>query len=230
MRDIPGYEGRYAVTSCGKVWSYKSKKFLKPFYGKLHYPHVDLHDGRGKKGRKNVPIHRLVAKTYIPNPNNLPFVNHKDENPNNPCVNNLEWCTCQYNNSYGTKSLRQAIKIGKKVICIETGEIYYSLGDASRKTEIDRSLIADCCNLESNETHGFHFFYYDYYIKNYEKLKSNLRAKRVYCETNNTYYLNCKQAADAFGVKEQSINVVCNKKNRLCKGHKFRYVEIEVIP
>ena len=228
MKDIAGYEGLYAVTSCGKVWSYKRKMFLKPFYNK-QYPHVDLQKGDGKKSRKNVAVHRLVANAYISNPENLPCVNHKDENPRNPCVNNLEWCTQKYNANYGTKIIRQIMKTGKKTICVETGEIFNSLGEASRKTGIDRSLIADCCNLESPETHGLHFFYYDYFVEHFDELKSSLKAKRVYCETNDTYYLSCQKAADAFGVKEQSINRVCNGYRKLCKGHRFRYVEIEVI-
>lgn len=79
MRDIPGFEGLYAVTSCGKVWSYKSKKFIKPYRIGNGYLAVKL-------AGKNYRVHRLVAMTYIPNPENLPFVNHKDENKHNNCL------------------------------------------------------------------------------------------------------------------------------------------------
>lgn len=57
--------------------------------------------------RKNYYVHRLVAQAFIPNPNNYPQVNHKDEDKTNNHASNLEWCTAAYNNSYGTKLIRQ---------------------------------------------------------------------------------------------------------------------------
>ena len=90
MKDIIGYEGLYAVTSCGKVWSYKSKKFLKPGKRRDGYLHVSLY--KGGEG-KLYYIHRLVAEAYLPNPNGLQQVNHKDENRENNALQNLEWCT-----------------------------------------------------------------------------------------------------------------------------------------
>ena len=101
MKDVIGYEGLYAVTSCGKIWSYKSKKFLKPTTETSGYLKVGLYkDGE----RKWYYIHRLVAEAYIPNPENLPQVNHKDENKANNCLQNLEWCDNKYNCNYGTKN------------------------------------------------------------------------------------------------------------------------------
>lgn len=99
MKDIVGYEGLYAVTSCGKVWSYKNKMFLKPWDDGHGYLRVRLHrDGEVK----NHFVHRLVAMAYIPNPENLPQINHKDENKANNCLQNLEWCDASYNTNYGT--------------------------------------------------------------------------------------------------------------------------------
>ena len=99
MKDIKGYEGLYAVTSCGKVWSYKSKMFLKPWVSRNGYFMVNLHKD---KKIKHCYIHRLVAMAYLPNPENLPQVNHKDENKTNNCLQNLEWCDASYNINYGT--------------------------------------------------------------------------------------------------------------------------------
>lgn len=110
MKDVVGYEGLYAVTSCGKVWSYKQKKFLTPvmMYG---YPRVGLwKDGKVKREF----VHRLVAMAYIPNPENLPQVNHKDENRANCCLQNLEWCDAKYNANYGSRNSRIAEKNTKK--------------------------------------------------------------------------------------------------------------------
>lgn len=75
MRDIKGYEGLYAATSCGRIFSYRAKKFLKPRITKKGYCRVLLYkDGKGK----DFYIHRLVAEAYLDNPENLPQVNHKD--------------------------------------------------------------------------------------------------------------------------------------------------------
>ena len=101
MKDIVGYEGLYAVTSCGKIYSYRRKKFLKPDINASGYLKVGLSkDGQ----RKKYFIHRLVAEAYIPNPEGLPQVNHKDENTENNCLQNLEWCDPKYNANYGTRN------------------------------------------------------------------------------------------------------------------------------
>ena len=101
MKDIKNYEGLYGITSCGKVWSYKSKKFLKQGVNKIGYLYVNLCKN-GK--RKSYVIHRLVAMAYLPNPENLPEINHKDENKTNNCLQNLEWCNRKYNINYGTRN------------------------------------------------------------------------------------------------------------------------------
>lgn len=100
MKDIPGYEGKYAITSCGKVWNYKFKTFMKPEQMNNGYLRIQLSKD-GKKER--FLIHRLVAITYLPNPDNLPCVNHKDEIRDHNWINNLEWCSYSYNNCYGTR-------------------------------------------------------------------------------------------------------------------------------
>ena len=90
MKDIKGYEGLYAVTSCGKVYSYKRKKFLKPKDNGTGYLYVGLiKDGKVK----NHLIHRLVAEAYLPNPNNLPQVDHIDNDKTHNYLNNLQWIT-----------------------------------------------------------------------------------------------------------------------------------------
>ena len=90
MKDIKNYEGLYAVTSCGKVWSYKYKKFLTPSANSKGYLRVRLFkDGKGK----NYRIHRLVAEAYIPNPDNLPDVDHIDNDKTHNYLNNLQWIT-----------------------------------------------------------------------------------------------------------------------------------------
>lgn len=110
MIDIKGYEGLYAITEDGQVWSYRTKQFRKPFVNNSGYLQVSLiiHSKV-----KNFLIHRLVAEAYIPNPNNLPEVNHKDENKLNPHYTNLEWCTHEENINYGTCVQRRSAKLAK---------------------------------------------------------------------------------------------------------------------
>lgn len=85
-------------SNTGKVVVLKTKL-------KKRYAEIGL-NSKGK--RKSHLVHRLVAKAFIPNPNNYPCVNHKDENPFNNNVNNLEWCTVAYNNSYGSRLERMS--------------------------------------------------------------------------------------------------------------------------
>jgi hypothetical protein len=103
MKDIQGYEGLYAVTSCGKVWSYKSKKFLKPVDAGYGYMVVCLSKGNVLRNKR---IHRLVAEAYLPNPDNLPDVNHKNECKTDNYINNLEWVSHKDNCNHGTRNLR----------------------------------------------------------------------------------------------------------------------------
>lgn len=99
-KDIIGFEGFYQVSNFGKVRNCVTGKILKPgLQGKGYYS-VTLK-------RKGYKVHRLVAIAFIPNPNNLPIVNHKDENKLNNNADNLEWCDNRYNCNYGTGVERQ---------------------------------------------------------------------------------------------------------------------------
>lgn len=97
-RDIPGWEGIYQISNLGRVKSCKvipSGKVMRLSNKTGDYIRIVLQ----KKGRKNEThlVHRLVAKLFLPNPSNLPIVNHKDGNKQNNSVSNLEWCTNSYN-------------------------------------------------------------------------------------------------------------------------------------
>lgn len=153
MKDIQEYEGLYAITSCGRVWSYRSKKFLKPRLYKGYYGVVLYKNGNSKV----FLIHRLVAEAYIPNPDSLPFVNHKDEVKTHNWVNNLEWCTRSYNARYGTAVARANEKKFKKVMCIETGEIFNSHKEAEQALGLYKGAIAIFFNRNQSHTGGYTF-------------------------------------------------------------------------
>ena len=118
-----GYEG-YEVSNLGRVKSYKydkiNGKIMNPYKNTKGYLQIDLQlDGRKRENRVHLAVHRLVAIAFIPNPDNLPQVNHKDEDKTNNCVDNLEWCTNDYNAHYGTHIERVAEKIRMPIYSVD---------------------------------------------------------------------------------------------------------------
>lgn len=165
-KDIEGYEGLYMVSTCGRVKSLgngnsnnSKERILKQGKDKYGYFRVVLCKNNVTK---TFQVHRLVAKTFIPNPLNLPCVNHKNEGKQN-FVSNLEWCSYQYNTTYGTAIKRKSEKlknlstISKKVICIESGLIYPSTMEAERITGVSHSNISKCCIGKQKTAGGFHW-------------------------------------------------------------------------
>lgn len=147
MKDIENFEGLYAITSCGRVWSYRSKKFLKPFKPKNGYLCMSLYKDNI---RKTFLVHRLVAEAYIPNPNNLPEVDHIDSNKEHNYLRNLQWIN--------HKSNVQKAK-GKKVICKETEQLFNSIEEAANLINRHRQGISDCCRGIQKTCGGFHWKY-----------------------------------------------------------------------
>lgn len=154
MKDIRNYENMYAVTEDGRVWSYKSNKFLKQTLLNRGYLQVELYNnGVGKK----FLIHRLVAEAYLPNPDNLPQVNHKDENRQNNSVENLEWCTEKENDNYGNRNKNIARANATAVRCVELDRIFESISEAARELNLCTSNICRCLKKQSRTTGGYHW-------------------------------------------------------------------------
>ena len=166
-KDIKGYEGLYKVSNLGEIKAINkfyrhTEKILKQATRKDGYKQIGLFkNGKGK----NFYVHRLVAQAFIPNPNNLPQVNHKDENKTNNCIDNLEWCTIKYNNNYGTliERQRKAKNRVKGVIQLKLDGSYinkfYSISEASRETGVTRTSIGECCRGERKQTGGYKWKY-----------------------------------------------------------------------
>ena len=175
-KDIEGYEGLYQVSNLGRIKSlpkqdgfrFLNEKIKKSFRQKNGYLRASLYkEGIGKTEL----IHRLVAKAFLPNPNSLPQVNHKDENKLNNRVDNLEWCSAKYNMNYGTCIERRAktqretgCQINNKassvpVICLENNIIYPSIREAERKLHLDGSCISKVCRGVRKRAGGFTFAY-----------------------------------------------------------------------
>lgn len=194
-RDIKGYEGKYQVSNLGRVKSLErtdnnnhkvKEKELKIISDKDQYSIINLYqNGKNKTCR----IHRLVASAFIPNPNNYPVINHKDENRTNNRIDNLEWCTSKHNNNYGShnkkvgkalkgkpKSKQHILKVRennpnkRKVKCLNTNEIFEYIVDAARIYNICQSDITKCCkgkNKSAGKIDGkpARWMYYEDYLK-----------------------------------------------------------------
>lgn len=164
-KDISDYEGLYQVSNLGNVRSLDRivKRATSPDYmlkGKILKP---IDNGRGYKMVcfcrdgivKREYVHRIVAKTFIPNPHNLPEINHRDENTNNNRADNLEWCDRKSNVNYGNRANKYGVSRGKPVVCIETGIVYHGVREATRQTGIHASDISACClQREKTKTAG----------------------------------------------------------------------------
>ncbi|WP_462399780.1 NUMOD4 domain-containing protein [Lacticaseibacillus pantheris] len=186
-KPVKQYEGTYEVSNLGRVRSvdrfdtnghHLRSVVLKPHYNKKGYARVCLSVGNCSR---YMQIHRLVALAFIPNPLNLPVVNHKDECPSNNNVTNLEWCTTEYNVNYGTGlqrrsnnprwqkatlvNLSKASKVAhakarKQVIATNAegkSTAFESVRCAAKALDITSSNISRCCNNIRKSAGGYNF-------------------------------------------------------------------------
>ena len=158
-KPVVGYEGMYEVSNFGRVWSIRRKLFLKEDIDKRknhHYHRVTL----SKNGKtERITVHRLVTQAFIPNPDNLPEVNHKDENPANNNVENLEWCDRTYNINYGTRNKRVGESNGKTVYQLTLNgdliKVWKSSYEAAHQLGYGHSLISRCCRGKGKTAYGY---------------------------------------------------------------------------
>ena len=172
-RDVTGYEGLYQISNLGRVkhlkFTHKNRfgectkqEHIVGYNGSNGYMYVNL-----CKGNKmhTVTIHSLVAKAFIPNPNGYDCINHKDESHDNNRVDNLEWCTKEYNNNYGTLAKRKREimlnhpETSKIVRCVDNNIVYLSAREAARQLNVHPTNIINCCNGKQKTCKGLHFEY-----------------------------------------------------------------------
>ena len=157
---MSGYEGRYDVSNKGNVRSVLFGKLLYKTMTANGYYGVMLYNENGRKFHK---INRLVALAFIPNPDNLPQVNHKDEIKANNCVWNLEWCSLKYNCQYGTRNKRISVSLSKKVNQYTIDDIlvkeWNSLAEIGRQTNYSKGNIGLCCQGLRKTAYGFKWGY-----------------------------------------------------------------------
>ena len=178
---VKGFE-RYTIDRDGTITNTETGHVLQAVIGKDGYVRADLYNGHGF--HKVLLVHRLVAEHFIPNPDNHPCVNHKDECKYNNDVSNLEWCTYRYNMNYGTAKARRREKMeafyrsdkikeiarvnGAKVskgIAQMTKDgaliqVFKSGKDAARETGINHSHLLECC-AGTRKTAGGYIWKYE---------------------------------------------------------------------
>lgn len=170
-KDIKGYEGFYQVSSLGGVRSLDrrvrnclgftiAKGKVLSGVSRNGYLRVQLF----KESKwKCYTIHRLVANTFLNNPNEMPEVNHKNENKEDNRVDNLEWCGRKQNCNYGTRTQRQSEKISKAVIQLTLMGVeilkFKSASEVQRMLGYQGSHICECCNMKRKTAYGYKWRY-----------------------------------------------------------------------
>ena len=156
-RPVVGYEGRYEVSSLGRI---RRVKIIIPSKKKHGYMQVSLVDGNGV--RKSLRLHRIVAEAFLPNPDGKPQVNHRDEDPENNRADNLEWATAEENTNYGSRTARAAAKNGSKtpVLQIDPKTLkvvaeYPGQSVAARETGISLASINACLRGKQQHAGGY---------------------------------------------------------------------------
>ncbi len=218
FRDIKGFEGLYKISNKGNVYSVVNDKLMTISISANTYYKVTLFkDGK----RYNENIHRLVAEAFIPNPNNYLIINHKDENRLNNNVENLEWCTYKYNNTYGTsrEKYRESIKKfyetdkGK-----ELKERYREMRKGSKQSEetINKrreSLIKSVSKLSYDERRA------KYYDEKSAKEHSEFMKKRMQSLTE-------QERKDLYGRK---LNVIEMLNMMYCRDYLMKFTDQKYI-
>ena len=177
------YTGLYEVSDKGRLMSlnYKRtgrKQVLKPGENTDGYLCVKLTKNREQE---QFTIHRLVAHAFIPNYENLPEINHLDEDKHNNRVENLEYCNRLYNVTYGERSQKQSDTMKKPVICLETMRIYKSTLEAGEIMGFEdgmdlQSEVSRSCLNKTHKKHcrGFHFMFLEDFKKLHNLSESNI--------------------------------------------------------
>lgn len=157
-RDVVGYEGIYQVSSLGRVMrtscrGVAKQRILCTIYHSRYMVVTLYKNGKGKQ----MLVHRLVAQAFIPNPDKLSQVNHKNGNRKDNRVENLEWVTAEENIMHSYYALGHIEQTGRKIRCVESGKVYSSTKEAERDTGIWSSNISMAIHGKIQQTKGLHW-------------------------------------------------------------------------
>lgn len=245
-KDVVGYEGLYKVSNLGNVYSNYVHRNLNGGYTLDGYRYVGL---RKNNIRKNNLVHRLVAEAFIPNPDNLPIINHKDENPHNNNVDNLEWCDYLYNLLYNDGHIRRGDKMAKHVYAYDKdGNLiaeYKSSREASRATNLSCGDISACCLNKINAYKDIVWSYSkltkedvenrfaSYYkskefsnnIGSYVKKTKSKKVSQYDLEGNFIQsFPSAQEAGRQLKISASLVSSVCRGEQKATHGYVFKYV------
>ncbi len=231
--EYDGKETNYEVSDDGQVRNRTTKRVLKQQTSKDNYKTVSLSIN---KKQKNMRVHRLVALTYIENPDNKNIVNHIDGNRQNNLVSNLEWVTYSENTQHAIriglmlptreKQVDQFDMNGNKIAT------YKSITDAANITNTSPNKISDCCNLKRNSTNLFQWRFHSdgYQSLPKSEIPKTTRKRVARCDKDGNIlqiYDSLHQAAkDVNGTQSAITHVLKGDKQTIThKGYYWKLVE-----
>lgn len=256
--DIPGYEGYYQASSDGQIKSLSravktkgggvrltAETILKPTPDADGYYSVGLHkDGVYRTFR----VHRLVAYTFLPNPNNLPVVHHIDGNNQNNALSNLKWVTVSENTqdavdrgvlTFDSGRLRTISRLGvektrKPVVCMDTSQQFYSISECARHLGVGHDmLVRHIVHREPIDGRLYAFVNEDDMnwadaVKSKYKpyCKTKPGSKSVRCKETGQVFCNQSDAERRLGLSPDSVRISI-KENKSVKGMSFEYFNID---
>lgn len=160
-KDIPNFNGLYQVSNNGNIKRTKDEYIFKKNKNSRGYRIITL---TKDKKEYSLSVHRLVAEAFIPNPNNLPQINHKDGNKLNNKIENLEWCTQSENMKHAYKN-KLEIKSGKKVAQFDLDmkiiKIWDKIIEAEKEYKIAHGKITMVCKNKRKTAGGYIWRYYE---------------------------------------------------------------------
>ena len=166
-KDIPGWEGRYMISSFGRVKTLDYKRtgreaIMRGLTDIRGYKNIAFRVGGAGSKQKHFMVHRLVANAFIPNQLNKPFVNHKNGDRKDNRVENLEWCSKSENEVHKIYTLGKtsgSMIPPKKIMCVETGQVFKSERDAAKFAGVTQGAISAAVRGKSKVSGGYHWRY-----------------------------------------------------------------------
>lgn len=225
-----GIETEYSISTDGLVKKDTKNDYILSQSSQQDYKFVTLQiEGKQKRMR----VHRLVAETFIPNPENKPFVNHIDGNRSNNNVENLEWVTPSENTQHAV--VTGLMNNGRKRAVIQynlDGEkmlTFESASEAARQTGSSQSKITMCCRRQRETANDYQWRYEDD-IQDVKKVQKRFITGKQVAQCDEDYNIiaifpSFRAAAEAVGGTSSAISRVCSGTNIRHKGYKWKLVE-----